>query len=100
MFIEFFYKLKETGVPVSPTSFLTLHRALNQGLVTSLNDFYTSARSILVKSERYFDDSQIVGLINERQRPGHGQARRQGTAFEFLEFTLERGRRRKGREAE
>ncbi len=55
MFIEFFYKLKETGVPVSPTSFLTLHRALNQGLVTSLNDFYTSARSILVKSERYFD---------------------------------------------
>ncbi|MEN8246602.1 MAG: hypothetical protein ABFS43_17075 [Thermodesulfobacteriota bacterium] len=55
MFIEFFYKLKETGVPVSPTSFLTLHRALDKGLIASLDDFYTSARSILVKSERYFD---------------------------------------------
>ena len=55
MFIEFFYKLKETGVPVSPTSFLTLHRALDMGLIASLDDFYTSARSILVKSERYFD---------------------------------------------
>ena len=55
MFIEFFYKLKETGVPVSPTSFLTLHRALDKGLIGSLDDFYTSARAILVKSERYFD---------------------------------------------
>ena len=55
MFIEFFYKLKETGVPVSPTAFLTLHRALDKGLIASLDDFYTSARSILVKSERYFD---------------------------------------------
>jgi len=55
MFIEFFYKLKESGVPVSPTSFLTLHRALDRGLIGSLDDFYTSARSILVKSERYFD---------------------------------------------
>jgi uncharacterized protein with von Willebrand factor type A (vWA) domain len=55
MFIEFFYKLKETGVPVSPTSFLTLHRALDKGLIASLDDFYTSARAILVKSERYFD---------------------------------------------
>ena len=49
MFIEFFYKLKETGIPVSPTSFLTLHRALDKGLIGSLDDFYTSARSILQK---------------------------------------------------
>ncbi len=55
MFIDFFYTLKEAGIPVSPTSFLTLHRALNQGLINSLDDFYTSSRSILVKSERYFD---------------------------------------------
>ena len=55
MFTEFFYKLKETGVPVTPTSFLTLHKALNRGLINSLEDFYTSSRSILVKSERYFD---------------------------------------------
>ena len=55
MFIEFFYKLREAGVPASPTSFLTLQKALNGGLVTSLADFYTAARAILVKSERYFD---------------------------------------------
>ena len=55
MFTEFFYNLKETGVPVTPTSFLTLHKALNRGLVNSLDEFYTSSRSILIKSERYFD---------------------------------------------
>ena len=55
MFIQFFYTLKEVGVPVSPTSFLTLQKALSQGLVASLDDFYTASRAILVKSERYFD---------------------------------------------
>jgi uncharacterized protein with von Willebrand factor type A (vWA) domain len=55
MFIQFFYTLKEAGVPVSPTSFLTLQKALKQGLVCSLDDFYTVSRAILVKSERYFD---------------------------------------------
>jgi len=55
MFIAFFYKLKEVGIPVTPTSFLTLQRALNHGLVTSLGDFYTCARAVLIKSERYFD---------------------------------------------
>lgn len=55
MFVNFFYKLKEVGIPVSPTSFLTFQKALSQGLVVSLNDFYTASRAILVKSERYFD---------------------------------------------
>ena len=55
MFIDFFYTLKDVGVPVSPTSFLRLHEALGKGLVSSLNDFYISSRTILVKSERYFD---------------------------------------------
>ena len=55
MFIDFFYTLKHQGIPVSPTSFLTLHRALKSGLVQTLNDFYTASRTILVKSERYFD---------------------------------------------
>ena len=55
MFIGFFYKLKEVGIPVSPTSFLTLHKALSKGLVSSLDDFYTASRALLVKSERYFD---------------------------------------------
>ena len=55
MFIKFFYTLKEIGIPVSPTAFLTLQKALHKGMITSLDDFYTSARAILVKSERYFD---------------------------------------------
>jgi uncharacterized protein with von Willebrand factor type A (vWA) domain len=55
MFVNFFYELKDAGLPVSPTAFLTLHRALDTGLVRTLNDFYTTSRSILVKSERYFD---------------------------------------------
>ena len=55
MFIKFFYTLKNAGVPVSPTSFLTLQRALEQGMIQTLDEFYTCARSVLVKSERYFD---------------------------------------------
>ena len=55
MFIEFFYKLRERGLPVSPTSFLRLQKALSLGMIRSVDDFYTSARAILVKSERYFD---------------------------------------------
>jgi uncharacterized protein with von Willebrand factor type A (vWA) domain len=55
MFINFFYKLKEVGIPVSPTSFLTLQKALSKGLVQTLDDFYITARSVLIKSERYFD---------------------------------------------
>src|SRR5512136_1670849 len=55
MFVDFFYLLKNAGIPVSPTSFLRLQKALSMGLINSLDDFYTSARTILVKSEKYFD---------------------------------------------
>jgi len=55
MFVDFFYKLKDHGIPVNPTAFLTLQKALSRGLIQSLEDFYTASRSILVKSERYFD---------------------------------------------
>jgi uncharacterized protein with von Willebrand factor type A (vWA) domain len=55
MFINFFYQIREAGIPVTPTSFLTLHKALHMGLITSLEEFYTASRTILVKSERYFD---------------------------------------------
>lgn len=55
MFIEFFYTLRERGIPVTPTSFLRLQKALKLGVIHSMDDFYTAARAILVKSERYFD---------------------------------------------
>ncbi|MFP4573482.1 MAG: vWA domain-containing protein [Desulfobacterales bacterium] len=55
MFVDFFYKLREAGIPATPTAFLTLNRALQKGLIMSLSDFYTASRAILVKSERHFD---------------------------------------------
>ena len=55
MFVDFFYLLKKAGIPVSPTSFLRLQKALSMGLINSIDDFYVSTRAILVKSERYFD---------------------------------------------
>jgi uncharacterized protein len=55
LFVDFFYKLRDVGIPVTPTSFLRLQKALRLGLITSLDDFYTSARTVLIKSERCFD---------------------------------------------
>jgi hypothetical protein len=55
MFVDFFYALRERGVPVAPTSFLRLQKALSLGVIDSIDGFYTAGRSILVKSERYFD---------------------------------------------
>lgn len=57
MFINFFYELKKSGVPVSLTEWMTLMEALNQGLAnSSLTGFYHLARAVLVKSEVYFDN--------------------------------------------
>jgi len=55
MFIDFFYTLRDVGIPVTPTSFLRLQKALSLGCVEGLDDFYTAARAVLVKSEKYFD---------------------------------------------
>ena len=55
MFINFFYLLRDAGIPTNPTAFLTLQKALNNGLIGTIDDLYISARAILVKSERYFD---------------------------------------------
>lgn len=60
MFVDFFYSLRERGVPVTPTSFLNLQKALALGLIGSIEDFYTAARAILIKSERYFDNYDQV----------------------------------------
>ncbi|NLN40184.1 MAG: hypothetical protein GX155_11415 [Smithella sp.] len=63
MFVNFFYTLRDRGIPVTPTSFLRLQKALCMGLITSLEDFYSVTRSLLVKSERYFDIyDQVFGV--------------------------------------
>ncbi|MBN1662937.1 MAG: hypothetical protein JW943_04980 [Deltaproteobacteria bacterium] len=55
MFNRFFYDLKSKGVPVSPKSFLVMQKALSLGAIRSIDDLYTCARAILVKSEKHFD---------------------------------------------
>jgi len=55
VFETFFYRLRDFGLPVSPTAFLRLQRALAEGLIVSLDDFYVVARSLLIKRERHFD---------------------------------------------
>ncbi len=55
MFSDFFIKLRNAGIPVSLKSFMTLQKALYLGLINSVYELYVSARSILIKSERYFD---------------------------------------------
>lgn len=56
MFTGFFYALREEGVPVSLTEWMTLLEALDKGLAgASLHGFYRLARAVLVKSEAYYD---------------------------------------------
>ncbi|HOF06196.1 MAG TPA: hypothetical protein PLH54_11360, partial [Syntrophales bacterium] len=81
MFVDFFYTLRDRGVPVTPTSFLRLHRALSLGLIHSLEDFYTAARAILVKSERYFDSYDQIFAHHFR-----GAELRDPTAVELTEI--------------
>ena len=72
MFITFFYALRDAGIPVSPTAFLLLQRAMTEGLVASLADLYTAARTILVKSEKYFDlyDRLFAHVFQGAELPG------------------------------
>ncbi len=56
MFDKFFYTLKEKGLKVTLTEWLTLQEALEKDLChSSLTEFYYVARMILVKSETEFD---------------------------------------------
>src|SRR5512134_3987867 len=56
MFTDFFYELRDEGVPVGTQEWLLLLTALEKGLHgSSLQRFYHLSRSLLVKSETYFD---------------------------------------------
>ncbi len=61
MFTNFFYGLKEAGLKVTLSEWLTLQDALKQGLCnSSLTEFYYLARMILVKSETDYDKFDMV----------------------------------------
>ncbi len=56
MLIDFFFTLKEFGVPVSIKEFLVLVEALKKHVAyCSVDDFYHLARTCLVKDEKHFD---------------------------------------------
>ena len=56
MFIDLFYKLRKSGIPVSITEYLTLMDALDKGVSgIDIDGFYYLMRATLVKDEKYFD---------------------------------------------
>ena len=56
MFIDLFYKLRESGIPVSITEYLTLMDALDKRVSgIDIDGFYYLMRASLVKDEKYFD---------------------------------------------
>jgi uncharacterized protein with von Willebrand factor type A (vWA) domain len=92
MFVDFFYLLRDSGIPVSPTSFLRLHQALSRGLVERLDDFYTCARAILIKSERYFDiyDRVFAHFFRGAELPDFQGVELERAARELLQEWLKR----------
>ena len=56
MLINFFYLLRQYGIPVSINELLTLIDLLRRPLMTpTLDDFYRTARMTMVKDESHFD---------------------------------------------
>lgn len=56
MMTDFFFKLRQAGIPVTLTEFLTLLEALNQRVSAhGVEEFYYLARAALVKDERHYD---------------------------------------------
>ena len=61
MFLDFFYTLRAFKIPVSITEWMTFMKSLYNGFANnSLTDFYYLARSILVKSEAFYDQFDIA----------------------------------------
>lgn len=61
MFTGFFYDLRNNGLKVTLSEWLTLQDALDKGMCnSSLTDFYYLCRMILVKSETDFDKFDMI----------------------------------------
>ena len=63
MFLDFFYSLKQNGLPVSLHEYLTLMEGLDEQLSSNnIDDFYYLSRSILIKHEAHLDKfDQLFG---------------------------------------
>lgn len=61
MFLDFFYKLRDRGVPVTTHTWLALVEALARGLHgDTLDGFYQVARCVLIQSEAHYDEFDRV----------------------------------------
>ena len=61
MFVNFFYLLRKKKVPVSITEWMTLMESISRGYASnSVTSFYYLARSVLVKSETYYDQYDMA----------------------------------------
>jgi len=55
MFLKLFFALKQDGIPVSLREYLTLLEALKGGLGANVDEFYSLARTVLIKHEEHLD---------------------------------------------
>jgi uncharacterized protein len=56
MFLNFFYELKKSGIPVSVMEYLSFLKAVDSGVAANrIDDFYYLSRASLVKDERHLD---------------------------------------------
>jgi uncharacterized protein with von Willebrand factor type A (vWA) domain len=72
MFASFALQLRNAGLPVSITEYLTLMGAMKQGVADySIDDFYFLARATLVKDERHLDrfDRVFASVFQGLERP-------------------------------
>ena len=61
MFTDYFYFMREKGLDVSLSEWLSLIEAMDKGLIhASLTEFYYVSRMILVKSENEFDKYDMI----------------------------------------
>ena len=70
MLVQFFFELREAGVPVTITEFLMLLEALRARVAqVSAQDFYYLARACLVKDERHYDRfDRVFAEVFRRRR--------------------------------
>lgn len=72
VFTEFFYYLRDYGVPVSMNEWQSLMESLEMGMAgASLTNFYYLCRSILVKTEAHYDrfDLAFAAYLGDIETP-------------------------------
>ena len=61
MFLEFFFKLKNTRIPVSLNEFFTFLESIKLDFIEyDINKFYYLARTSLIKDERLIDRFDVI----------------------------------------